>query len=84
MELQEILQKENKFKYMLLSRLMMDCNYYLGNGNRLKKTLWAGSEKKHIKIMKEIWSSFSSTEKPEWLTWEELLNYEKNMITKGE
>ena len=24
------------FRYQLLSRLKMDCNYYLGNGNRYK------------------------------------------------
>ena len=35
----------DSFKYMLLDRMKQDCNYYLGNGNRLKKYLWANDEK---------------------------------------
>ena len=26
--------KEEKFQYMMISRLKQDCDYYLGNGNR--------------------------------------------------
>lgn len=29
--------------------------------------------------MKELWKSFNSTEKPEWLTWEEIVAYEKRI-----
>lgn len=83
MELKEILQAEDKFKYQLLSRLQMDCNYYLGHGNRQKKSLWAGDEREQIETMKKIWESFSINEKPEWLTWEEILNYEIN-LNKGQ
>ncbi len=71
---------DNKFNYQMLSRLQMDCNYYLGNGNRHKKHLWAGSEKEQIKEMKKLWKSFSKKDKPEWLTWEDILNYENQMI----
>lgn len=80
MELKEILKADNKFRYQLLSRLQGDCNYYLGYGNRGKKTLWAGDEKNQIEIMKEIWQSFSTNQKPEWLSWEEILDYEIKMI----
>ena len=29
--------------------------------------------------MKTLWLGFSEAEKPEWLTWEQILNYEKQM-----
>jgi hypothetical protein len=67
----------NTFKYQMLSRLQMDCDYYLGNGNRHTKFLWADNEKDHIQEMKDIYNSLDK--KPEWLTWEEILQYEKRM-----
>lgn len=69
----------DSFKYMLLDRMKQDCNYYLGNGNRLKKFLWANDESEHIKNMKALWNSFSEDKKPEWLTMEEIEEYEKKM-----
>ena len=69
-----------EFNYMLLDRLKTDCNYYLGNGNKNKKYLWAGDEKKQIKKMKELYNSFSNDNKPEWITLEEIERYEKEMI----
>lgn len=68
----------NIFKCQMLSRLQMDCDYYLGNGNRNIKHLWADDEKDHIQEMKDIYNSLD--EKPEWLKWEEILQYEKLMI----
>lgn len=79
MELKEIVNKEKKFRYQLLSRLQMDCNYYLGNGGQSPHVLWAGCEERHIEIMKGIWNSFSYTDKPEWLTWDSILTYENKM-----
>jgi hypothetical protein len=76
----EILQASESFRYQLLSRLQSDCNYYLGNGNRNKKHLWAGDETEQIITMKQLWNSFSHDDKPEWLTWDEILNYENKMI----
>lgn len=73
--------KEEKFNYMLLSRLQSDCNYYLGNGNRYSPHLWAGNEKEQIEKMKELYNSFSDDKKPEWLTWEQILQYEKKMVS---
>lgn len=70
----------DSFKYMLLDRMKQDCNYYLGNGNRLKKYLWANDEKEHIENMKELWNSFPDEEKPEWLTMEQIETYEKEML----
>jgi hypothetical protein len=73
---EEILKYDEKFRYQLLSRLQSDCNYYLGNGNRNGKHLWAENEKEQIEVMKELWKSFDDGEKPEWLTWNDILNYE--------
>lgn len=77
--------KENpyKFNYMMLSRLKSDCEYYLGYGYRNKKQLWAGNEADQIEEMKKLYNSFPDGEKPEWLTWEEILNYEKQMTSKN-
>ena len=74
---------EEKFNYMLLGRLQMDCNYYLGNGNRYKGHLWAKDEQEQINKMKELYNSFTDDKKPEWLTWEQILQYEKLMVVKA-
>ena len=78
-EYEWILKSDEKFRYQLLSRMQMDCNYYLGNGNRNIKHLWAENEEEQIEVMKYIWNSFADDEKPEWLTWEDILNYEGEM-----
>ena len=70
---------EPRFRYMMLSRMKQDCDYYLGYGNRYANHLWAGDEKAQIENMKALWNSFPEEDKPEWLTWEELLEYEKKM-----
>lgn len=44
----------DSYKYMLLSRMKQDCEYYLGCGNRLKKHLWAKDEKEDIENMKAL------------------------------
>lgn len=41
---EEVLQHDKKFRYMLLSRMQSDCEYYLNYGNRNPKRLWAGDE----------------------------------------
>jgi hypothetical protein len=64
-------------EYRLLSRMAMDCNYFLGAGNRHEKFLWAGNVKDHIKTMKDIWNSLKV--KPEWLTMEQIEAWEKEM-----
>lgn len=71
---------EEKFNYQMLGRLKMDCEYYLGYGNRNPKRLWAGSEYEQIKEMKKIHSNFTEDKKPEWMTWDDILNYENKMI----
>lgn len=71
---------EPKFRYMMLSRMKQDCDYYLGYGNRSVNHLWADNEKEQIENMKALWNSFPEEDKPEWLTWEEILEYERRMV----
>ncbi|EML6324808.1 hypothetical protein QCQ60_005137 [Bacillus cereus] len=77
---EDILKSNEKFRYQMLSRLQMDCNYYLGYGNRGKNALWTKDEREQIELMKELWKSFKSNGKPEWLTWDDITNYETEMI----
>jgi len=72
-------QQTEKFRYQLLSRLQMDCEYYLGNGNRHPKHLWSEDEKSHIKNMKTLYNSFNRNKKPEWISKKDIKNYEKQM-----
>jgi hypothetical protein len=39
----------------------------------------AGAEAEQILVMKLLWNSFSHEEKPEWLTWDDILAYEIKM-----
>jgi len=80
MTLDWILSRDNHFRYQLLDRMRCDCDYYLGHGQRSKNHLWAMTEKAQIAYMKSIWNSFAEDKKPEWLTWEQILKYEKNMV----
>jgi len=72
-------EKQFRGEYLLLSRLQMDCKYFLGSGNRNEKTLWAGNVSEQIAKMKELWNIFPEDLKPEWCTWEQILDYEKRM-----
>ncbi len=69
-----------KFLYQMLSRLESDCKYFLGNGGGAEKHLWALSVDNQISAMKEIYNKL--IEKPEWLSLEQINNYEKEMKAK--
>lgn len=79
-EHKDLLKSDDTFKYQLLSRMQMDCNYYLGNGGKHKKHLWAQDEKEQIEVMKMLWNNFSDKKKPEWLTWDDILTFENKMV----
>ena len=70
---------EPRFRYMMLDRLRQDCNYYLGYGCRNPKNLWAGNERAQIENMKALWNTFPKEDTPEWLTWEDILEFERRM-----
>lgn len=67
------------FDHMLLGRLKADCEYFLGFGNRYEKHLWAKNVKDHIAKMKEIFTAMPENMKPDWLTMDDILEYEKKM-----
>ena len=73
--------REEDFRndYMLLGRLESDCKYFLGNGNGHEGHLWAGSVEDQIAKMKELWDKFPDDLKPEWITSEDIEDYERNM-----
>ncbi len=68
-----------KFTYMMLGRLQTDNDYYLGHGNKSERNLWAGNVDDQIKEMKKLWNQLPENKKPEWLSMEEILEYEKKM-----
>jgi len=67
----------NKFQYMMLGRLQTDCDYFLGNGQRSVNNLWGATIEEHIAEMKKIWNSLEA--KPEWLSMEQIEDYERQM-----
>ena len=73
-------EEPNSFKYAMLDRMKGQCDYYLSYGNRNKKHLACDTEQEHIDAMKRRWNSFPDDKKPEWLTYEQILDYEKAMI----
>ena len=75
-------EDQDEFNYMMLSRLKSDCDYYLGNGNRNPKHLWAGDEARQIAKMREFYDKVP--EEPEWLTKEDIDDYEDKMINGSE
>ena len=81
-DLEWILDHDKRYRYQLLDRMRMDCNYYLGNGRIYGNHLWAGNdnEKEQIESMKAIWNSFPEGEKPKWLTYEQILEFEEKMV----
>ena len=77
--------KENphRFRYMMLDMLRGCCDYYLGHGNRSLKYLFGDDVTSHIEKMKQLWNELPHDAKPEWLTWERILEYEENMLDSG-
>jgi predicted RNA-binding Zn-ribbon protein involved in translation (DUF1610 family) len=73
--------KENKFNYMMLSRMQSDCEYYLNYGNRSKNRLYYEDEQRHIDEMRKLHNAFPEDGKPEWLTMEQIEQYEVQMVS---
>lgn len=75
---------EPKFRYMMLSRMKQDCEYYLSNGGRSTNHLWAHNEKAQIDNMIALWKSFDPEDRPEWMTWADIIGYANKMGLKTE
>lgn len=74
------LKSEKSFRYQMLGRLAADCEYYLGYGNRYADSLWAHDEARQIELMIALYNSFGADEKPQWLSMEQIMEYQKEMI----
>jgi hypothetical protein len=73
-----------EFHYMMLSRLSGDCKAYLSDGGDWRRgredRLWSTKEN-IIAEMKKLWNELIV--KPEWLTMEQILDYENKMLNGG-
>ena len=78
----EKLENPREIDYMMLDRLRMDCDYFLGNGNGVVGHLYYKDVVKHIEEMKKIYESFSEQEKPEWINLKDIENYREKMNKK--
>ena len=65
--------------YMMLSRMQLDCKYY--KSKQHFNTDHASTWEQHIEAMKKLWKKFPEDLKPEWCTWEQILEYEKQFST---
>ena len=74
--------KDEVFRYQLLSRMYSDCRYYLGNGRLYGPHLWAGDEERQIAYMKALWHSFPVDGKPQWLSLDDIIAYEKRLCPR--
>jgi hypothetical protein len=72
-------ENDDTFNYQMLSRLQSDCDYFLGYGNGYINNLHFKNIEEHISEMKKLWNNFD--EKPEWLSYDEIENYENKMIS---
>ena len=50
----DILQRDARFRYMLLARMQSDCEYYLDYGGRDPKRLWAGENRFNDKVARQL------------------------------
>ena len=72
-------KNNKKFEYMMLSRLKSDCDTHLDVESKYAHRLAVSERKGVIEAMKALWNGFEDDEKPEWLTWEQILEYEKKI-----
>lgn len=72
----ELEEEKYKFDYMMLSRMQMDCKYYDKNSFGRAH---ASTPEQYIAEMKRLWNKFPEDLKPEWISWEDILEYEKKL-----
>lgn len=69
-------------RYALLDRMRTDCTYviHMCKCNPVAyKYLWAGEPQKQIAYMRYLWESFPEDEKPEWMKYSEIDEYESKL-----
>lgn len=75
----EIHEKSFKHCYMMLSRMQSDCKYY-NSASSYNHAHWQTAEEM-IASMKEYWNKIPDDLKPDWISWEEILEYEKKFTS---
>lgn len=68
-------KKDKTFRYMMLSRLKQDCDYSLRYFDGSENVLWAKDKTAQIENMVAIWKTFDPDDRPEWLTWGDIVYY---------
>lgn len=77
---EDLLANDAKFRYQMLGRMQQDCNYFLDY--RDPKFLWAGDVNDQIRLMRDLYNSFSGDEKPEWISMDDIDELERAMTDK--
>lgn len=72
-------QNTKRFEYGMLGRLQSDCDTHLDD--ECARSLSENEIKYTIEEMKNLWNQFEDYEKPQWITWEQILSYEERMIS---
>lgn len=75
-------ENDSSFKYQMLDRLKSDCKYFLGNGNGCCKYIWNNNVEDHIQEMKNIYNSFADEDKPDWISLDDINEFESKMKAK--
>lgn len=73
--------KDHEFDYMMLGRLQSDVEYFLNHGKGSVRTLYYDTIEEHIEEMKKLWNKLPEDGKPEWLSYEEIEEYEEKMLS---
>ena len=78
--------KQYQFQYMMLGRLISDCRAFFGDGREDESSdcryknecfIWGKDIKVLVVEIKKLWHQIPEDIKPEWMTWEEVEEFEK-------
>lgn len=88
---QEIRENSFRFQYQMLSRLNDDCIAFFGKTGEEEKdkwdcryhnqhNIWGDTIEGHVKEMKRLWNVFPDDLKPEWCTWDQIMEFERKAV----
>lgn len=75
-------RSDYEFDFRILSRLKMDCDYFLGCGNGYEGHLHHKTVEKQCDEMEKMWNALPTNERPEWLTLDQIKEYRSSMLKK--
>lgn len=76
------MRSDYEFDFRILSRLKMDCDYFLGCGNGYEGHLHHKTVEKQCDEMEKMWNALPTNERPEWLTLDQIKEYRSSMLKK--